>query len=90
VYHQLPFINGLRITHLPEWKGFIPYYRETRSATKRMPDWLADFANLEGEELSEVDEDYDEDEEKIAFVIQLQPSVEVISRQCFTRTSQSF
>lgn len=73
VYHHLPFINGLRITRLPEWKGFIPYYRETRSATKRMPDWLAEFADIDGEELSQDEEEYNEDQEMVAFVIQLQP-----------------
>ncbi len=72
VYMQLPFINGFRITRLKEWKGFIPYFQTTRP-NDSMPGWLAELADLAGEDLDEEDEDYDEDQEMVAFVIQLKP-----------------
>lgn len=72
VYMQLPFINGFRITRLKEWKGFIPYFQSTRPDDS-MPGWLAEFADLAGEDLEEEDEDYEEDQEMVAFVIQLEP-----------------
>ena len=72
IYHQLPSVNGLRLTEFSQWEGFVSYFRSTRSKTRRLPDWLAEFAAIAEEDL-EADESEDDDIEPIAFVIQIKP-----------------
>ncbi len=73
VYQQLPFINGFRVTRLPDWKGFVPYWLETRPG-EPMPGWLAEFADLEGENTDDFAINEGQEEELVVFVVQLQPA----------------
>ena len=70
IYHHLPFINGLRIAKLPDWVGFIPYFRATRPKARELPGWLADHAEREGEELGDIVVN-ESDKQFVDFVVQL-------------------
>jgi hypothetical protein len=48
VYQQLSSVNGFRITHLPDWPGFLPYFRTTRSTSGKPPEWLVNCAECQG------------------------------------------
>ena len=69
VYAHLPSVNGMLINSLPQWKGYVPYFESTRPGAS-MPDWLAELADIDGEDVGE----YDDDQEMVSFVIQLQAS----------------
>ncbi len=71
VYHQLPSVNGLRLMGHEDWNGFVSYYRDTRSKTRALPNWLAHFADIEGESDGDRELEYHDDDESISFVIQM-------------------
>jgi len=72
IFQHLPSVNGSRITRLAGWGGFLPYFRKTRPKNKRLPAWVAELAESEGEDLGDVGDD--DSEELVAFVIQLLPA----------------
>ncbi len=72
VYQHLPSVNGERITQLEGWEGFLSYFRETRPKRRKLPAWIAELAESEGQDAG--DSDDDEPDELVAFVIQLLPA----------------
>jgi len=73
IYHHLPSMNCFRITHLPEWTSLLHWFKRTRPKRKRLPDWLAVLADIEGGEIADDQVANDGIEELVAFVIQLRP-----------------
>lgn len=75
VYTHVPSMNGFRLTKLEGWEGYLAYYRKTRR--KKMPSWIYEYAELEGEKTDDVDEDRMEEDDgvdRIGFVVQVLPA----------------
>ncbi|MBA2115069.1 hypothetical protein [Bremerella alba] len=79
VYTLMGSYNAFRVTRREGWKGFLPWFRQTRSR-KKFPGWLMEYALLQGEDVDaipegKIEEDND-DQEPLGFVIQLTPATD--------------